>query len=106
MGSEKKLPGTIIRYEMKPIKIKEIFSLKIQIVRKKKCWELGHFEVSQQIRYEKVRRQPRYLVLSSNVEGAAVEVTFRDEAKKRLALLAQRDANYSLSQRRGGQVCT
>lgn len=85
---------------MKSIKSKEIFSLKIQIVQKKKVWELGHFEVSLEIRYEKVWGQPRYLVPSSNVEGAVVEVIFRDEAKKRLA---QRDANYSLSQRR---VCT
>lgn len=41
---------------MKPIKSQEVFSLKIQIVRggkKKKCWELGHFEVSRDIRYEK-----------------------------------------------------
>lgn len=39
---------------MKSIKSKEIFSLKIQIVQKKKVWELGHFEVSLEIRYEKV----------------------------------------------------
>lgn len=37
---------------MKPIKSEEIFSLKIQTVQKnpKKCWELGHFEVSLEIR--------------------------------------------------------
>lgn len=38
---------------------------------------------------KKIRCQTRYLVSSSSVEGAVVEVTFRDEAKKRLALLAQ-----------------
>lgn len=40
-GLLKKLPETIIRYEIKPIKSKEIFSLKIQIVQKKSAGNWG-----------------------------------------------------------------